>query len=221
MSIPADHIPDLISVEDFMEDFFDSKVIYFHWLLAGYANYNSYTTGSGSVGVSHRGYALHTGTTSDSIAQWSLYRYYGSATNTNKEPKVTWDRRRMFKIIVTLTENTNQTGYIVSGRSGTDKHVGFYFENDTLYMSVADGTTENTSLIQTFSAGDYFALKAKHFPGDRAEFYVDGDFVGELTSNLPSGVQDYDNYVFARIYNTAAEAKDLSSSEAWFLQLED
>jgi len=145
-------------------------------------------------------------------------------TNSAQKPKYTWDRRRMFKATTTIPNNSDMEGFVGMGRFlfGTENRVGFKIVNDTLYMCVCDGATENTSPIQTFSAGDAFALKAKLYPGDRAEFWVNGDRVGELTANLPSGTNLANRLFRIAVTNTAAADKRVGwADEAWFLQLED
>jgi len=201
------------------EDLFDSDVIQWHSLLSSYANPHSYTEGSGATYTGDYGWVVSSGTTSGSIALITAWRN----TNPLQKPTLTWDKRRMFKCTIELPNNTDLEGYVVMGRGyGTSPREGFKIVDDTLYMIVCDGDTENTSSIQTFSAGDKFSLKAKHYPGDRAEFWVDGDYVGQLTANLPSGTSHADRLFYLYVTNTAAADKRVGEAdEAWFLQLED
>lgn len=204
------------------EDLFDSEVLYLHVPLASWNNTLNATSGSGAVGISPDGIAVNTGSTSGSDA---LARVQGRSSSTTKTPPYTWDRKRMFRVLATFEDATQQRGLVGMGRSWdnvfTEQHVGFYIENDTLYMSVADGTTQNTSSVQTFSAGDAFTLEAKFYPGDRAKFWVDGAKEGELTANLPSGTDYAQNMLSAYIHNTEAVGKIIDNiNELWFLQLE-
>lgn len=201
-----------------LEKFIDSDVLFFNCRLAEVGNAEVGTSGSGSVSLGKDGWTPSTGTTSGSMARAAIYRYYATA----KEPIITWDRKRVMRCVVKLVNNTDQKGIFATGfKDGfTQRHVGFYFENDALYMSVGDGTTQNTSSIQTFSAGDTFNLKVKFYPGDRAEFWVNGDYVGQLTSNLPSGTSTADRLFSTYIENTAGADKKTRNERAEFLQME-
>lgn len=206
------------------EDLFDSDVIHHHFPLTGFGYPDDATNGSGSVGIAGGvgGGYVRTGTTSGSEALLRLHA---------KPPGIrpyTFDRRLMFKVDCVIADasamegslTVNQTGW---GEDWTDNHIGFYILNDELHISVADGTTHNHSQVETFAAGDTFTLKAKHYPGDRVEFWVNGTYEGELTSNLPSGTMKENGNILT-VYLTNDEAVDKRIepvTELWFLQLED
>jgi len=201
-------------------DFFDSDVIYWHTLLQNCPNPATY--GDGTLSILARGWEMDTGAVAGQEIGAMPYREWGGPARVNKKPILTWDRTRMFKTSLRIDENTAQYGYICMGEARlTRRRVGFYFENDTLYMMTCDATTENTSSIQTFGTDTHFALKAKLIPGVKAEYWVDGDYVGELTANLPSGESNAGKLVAYRVHTTEDASKYLRMSEAWFLQLED
>jgi len=204
------------------EDLFDSEAIYHHIMLASYANPRTYTSDTGDTVIYEDGWGVRTGTTSGSVAEMNAMR----GGNPGVKPQYTWDRRRMFKVVVNLQNDVNQEGLIAIGGEPVaglaEEHVGFYILNDEIHISVADGATHNHSLVRSFTAGANFLFKAKLWPGNRAEFWIDGTKEGELTSNLPSGTSRAERPLTIYVTNTAAADKRIEPvDELWFLQLED
>jgi len=211
-------------VNIFSEDLFDSEVLYYEVPLATWGNLKTDTSGSGSAGASSQGHYVRSGTTSGSNAR---IHTTGRMENTDQTPPHTWDRRNMMKVVCGLPDDSDLEGLIGAGEGAWDgdftrQHAGFYIKNDEIHMSVADGSTHNHSQVRTFTGGDVFTFKFKHYPGDRVEFWIDGTKEGELTSNLPSGTRYRGSILTMYITNTAGVDRHIEfADELWFLQLED
>ena len=189
-----------------------------HWLPSGMMTYA--TTGSGTVSWYDNYVGLDTGTTSDSTVK-TYKRFYGF-NNT-----YSWDKKRVFGAEVYFSSYTNQVVWIVSGwitditaSSATDRHIGFKLVNDTLYGTVADGTTEATLTLETLSSDAHRTLEYVYTPGSEVRFYVDGVDKGAITTNLPSGTINALYALFASVYNSAAEQKRLNIYDIRVIQEE-
>jgi len=184
-----------------------SDSVYFAMPLAAYGNLNMYASGSGGVTQSSDGINLSTGTTSGSVALADIR----DAPTRWEYPEIDWSKKLVFRTKVEFQNDANQVIQIKIGGADTGDHVGFRVDNDTLKMSVADGTTENTSTIETFTATQRYSLTALFTPGEKAEFWVAETKVGELTSNIPSAGSVY-RLAGWQIENTAAADKVLVSN---------
>lgn len=121
-----------------------------------------------------------------------------------------WAKKRYFGTVVYLGAYSAQYIHIVTGKmtpnasANTYHHIGFKLIDDSLYGTVADGTTETTLLLETLTAAAYRILECIFIPGVECRFYVDGVDKGAITTNLPTGTQ-YANYMlYASTYNTEA-----------------
>jgi len=164
-------------------------------------NWEKDVTGTGSVTATggSSGYIEHsTGTTSGS---WANLRRWRRITD------LSFDRRQRFKTAVHFVGNADQILYLLGvGDRQTGNHYGFRADNDTLKGTVADGTTENTVSLDTFTAGTTYTLEAILYPGKEVRFFVNGDdIIDNLTSNLPSGGTSYQVHI--DFQNTAAADK--------------
>jgi len=208
--------PEIPSLNTFFESLLDSNIIYIDTFLSAWAKPLTNTTDSGNVNMSDGGANLSTGTTSGSVAVVKLHEDFTYTL----EPKPTFDRKRMFRAKVRLVNDTEQEVYIKSGRRGANPHFGFYVVDNTLKMSVADGDTQNTSDIETFTATKDYVLKAVLYPADRVEFYVNGENVGRLSSNLPTGTTRASKFAGVWLTNTEAADKTVRWTFIRFLQME-
>lgn len=74
------------------------------------------------------------------------------------------------------------------------RHIGFLFEDGTVYASVANGTTQTKSAALagfTYNASTFNKYTIVYDAGVSAKFYVNGVLKATLTTNLPSGATDY------------------------------
>jgi len=125
------------------------------------------------------------------------------------EPILTFDKWQGFKTRVRLESNANQKAWIMVGDREANNHYGFYIENDKVYGSVGDGSSETlTGPLATFGAPAELRLCAL-LQGDEATFFIDGSLAGRLASGLPSGGDRADRVLAIHLTNTAAEDKVL------------
>ena len=139
-----------------------------------------------------------------------------------------WDKKRFFGVYVYLDTYSAQNIHIVSGycpgtgAANTYRHIGFKLIDDTLYGTVADGTTEaTTTAIETLTAAVYRRLECVLDPSiPECRFYVGGVDKGAITTNLPTGITDSDYLLCSTIHNTEANYKDFYFLEARTFQEE-
>lgn len=118
-----------------------------------------------------------------------------------------WNNARKFKATVYLYTATNNVGliYIGTGASFAGRHVMFVVEDGVLKGSVHNGSTGTTVELEDLSAPTYGIkknLEAIFTPGSKAEFYIDGHKIDEITTNLPSGIGDADYLFYTYLKNT-------------------
>lgn len=177
-------------------------------------------SGSASITAYTNALKLETGTTSGSYAKvLSALRGFSSARS--------WDKKRILQIQLDIIEHTNQIIHLVSGdikdvtsSANTDRHIGFKVVDNTLYATVADGSTEKTASIGTFSLPITYKLLVILTPGQKAEFYVGDELKATITENLPSGTADADKMFTISLYNSAAENKEIMINWLKVVQLE-
>lgn len=142
------------------------------------------TTGSGSTPtVNQNGVTLSTGTTSDSSVRLERSPLV--------PPDATWDEDQVFDILIKFDDAQGPL-YAVSGLiSESDKtlrHVGFAMSDGNLVGTVADGSNETTTTLDSSpTTGSPLRLKAilDHSAGD-VTFVVNGTQQGSISTNLPS-----------------------------------
>ena len=152
----------------------------FHWFTAfeSLDGYGVSAQGNGSVTVSNLGVSIETGDTYENISSLQKVLFGG----------FTWDKNRNFKVCCNFTNTTSQTGYLITGFPGSDEHIGFYFSggDSDLYGTTGDGTNGSYVNLGALSSGTQI-LEVKYIAGVSAKFYVNGTYVNQLTTNLPSG----------------------------------
>ncbi len=150
--------------------------------------YTQTTSNSGPITLTAQYLTVKSGATISSYAE--MYRLDGYPF-----PTLTWDKERTFQVQAKLVSETDENGhlFILSGRNGAfNRHIGFKVEDGVLYGEVANGSALFQTTLETLGVAAYSEfrrLEAKHFPGVRTEFWVDGVKVGENTtvSEIPSG----------------------------------
>ena len=166
--------------------------------------------GTGTLSWSSGYVSMTTGTTSLSSARISKTDY-------GYQVIPTWDKERWFGLRVVFGNWTNQIIHLVTGSvSGVDavantaRHIGFKVDNASLYATVANGTSETTSLIRTLTDVITLCLEVHLEPANAATFYENDIQVAVLTTNLPSGASLAGTLLWASIHNIAAEDKGMS-----------
>ncbi len=175
------------------------------------SGYTTTPTGSGATTVDASGVVMSTGATGSSLARCDK-------STTHVTPYNNFSRNRTlianvrFDSLVSVTA----TFEIFTGGRSTTRKIGFRVAAGILKGAVANGTSESTVDLQTLGAGAYSvqrSLKAVFTAGSKCEFYVDGVLLGEITTNLPSGIGSSMNIFMARAENPAvAEDKYLTIS---------
>ena len=149
------------------------------------------TSGSGNIDLSYWGAQITTGSTQNSYARLRKDYYY-----TVVNP--TWNKKRIIAtevfVLVPPTATGDKILIITGDDADNERKLGFKIVGNgsegELYGVVGDGSGESTLYIQTVDTFDRVTLLAILYPGDKAEFYVNGSYKGSLTSHLPSGTTD-------------------------------
>ena len=137
-----------------------------------------------------------------------------------------WSKNRRFKtkVVWSAASMTDIKSYVTCGyvpnvASPTQRHFGFYLNGSTLYGTCANGTTQSTiDLSVAISSGTTYLLEAILTAGSKVQFYVNGVYKNELTTNLPSGTDwSWDIGAF-HLKAEEAATKRLYFSEFAFLQ---
>jgi len=179
----------------------------------------SATSGSGYISWVTDHIIVGTGTTVNSYARvWKDAIGLSGAAS--------WNKKRYFGIFVQFPTYSAQYIHIVSGgapdtsSSNTMRHIGFKLIDNSLYGTVADGTTEATTLLQTITSISFRRLECILTPGSECRFYVDGSDMGAITTNLPEGSTHANTLLRALAYNTEAADKNFWIYESRTLQEE-
>lgn len=161
---------------------------YFYWLflIDSLDGIYQITTGSASITYGTTGDLLlmNTGTTKNSVAKLEKWQTYLG------DILLRWDKKRKIRTVMSLDSVADVTVFLCSGydiiTTPTREHVGFKIINDSLYGTVADGTTEATLLPQTIDTSVY-TLECVFSPSiPECRFFVDGVDKGAITTNLPT-----------------------------------
>ena len=186
---------------------------YFYWLflLDSLDGIQQVLVGSATIVYNTNRYLLYlnTGATIHSKAElqkWQLYLGVGL---------LRWDKKRKFRTLFFLDSVADVTAFLGLGYdllgTPTREHVGFKVINNSLYGTVADGTTEADLLLQTITTDPYF-LECVFDPSiPECRFFVDDVDMGAITTNLPTAewTGEY-MLMYAGISNEVAADKRLS-----------
>lgn len=163
--------------------------------------YEAYT-GSGSLTKAYTYFTLQTGSTNPSTAY--IYRKMVQSI-----PALTWANKRhiLFQWYIDVDETSSCILYMLTGLKGNFNNYGFKITGGKLYgvSSRVGGNSEVEILTypQAFIGLDTW-LEAIFYPGDRIDFWVDGNLEQTLNTNLPTGTSraEYIAYVFLDNNNT-------------------
>ena len=191
--------------------------IYFSLLFESSTGYEVYLVGSAYSEVTAWGLELATDVTSSSSA--SAYKRVHQVN-----PALSWDKNRQFVIHTYYSSDADEvaTMWMITGEPGTSRHVGFYVANGILYGTVGDGSSQTTVALLTLgvAAWEYIhSLKALWSPATKAEFYIDGTKIDEITTGLPSGETSADQILYLSVENlTSANDKSIQPGNWTFWQ---
>jgi hypothetical protein len=183
-----------------------------HWLPAGMVENG--IQGSGSIGWQSYCVQLKTGTSGGSLA-WIRKMFMGFSPGAYD-----WSKKRYLGIAGTFYAYTNQYVHLVTGDikniggpANGLHHVGFKLIDGDLYGTVGNGTAESTLLLETLAGAVFRRLECVFTPGVECRFYVNGVDKGAITTNLPSGDSGSYYALYASVYNTADENKQVDIVE--------
>ncbi len=184
---------------------------YWHTLFESLDGFDLVVTDTGAITLTHEYLDFTTGTTSGSYARLRKCPAY-------EITDLTWDKNRRIKTRAWLDKRTSRELWILTGEYSTYRHIGFKVIDNTLYGTVADGSTENELEIQEITDIITPVLEAVLTAGSQVEFFVDGVSKGTLSANIPTGTQNSECLIRIVFTNTAAEDKWFRISEWRFLQ---
>ena len=124
-------------------------------------------------------------------------------------PAISWINSMKMRAGLQFVDNDNQNFWIGVGDcvsllpNPTIRHIGFKVINDTIYGTVANGTTESTLNCGTITelAKTVFSFE---YDGSAVEFFIDGVSKGSITTNIPSGSSNADVSLSSSLKVTSA-----------------
>ena len=175
--------------------------------------------GSSTFGIVGGMVELTTGTVYDN--------YFGVAYQSNPMNPPTWDKNFVFSVCFYVNSTSSITAYIGRGTyavsNTTTRHVGFKLSEASLYGTVANGSTESTVYLGTINPATYVVLKVVYTAGTggSVRFYINGTYYNQITTNLPSGASDANDFpaIYVHNYSSSAVSKSVRSNEARLNQL--
>lgn len=128
---------------------------------------------------------INSSTTPNSVS--GIYKPVGYSL-----PALTWDKARKFKCTVKLASLTNKYGeiWIGMGRQTDNNRIAFTVKDGVLKGFTSSSASPSTVVLETLGVGSYNEtrdLECVFTPGSKAEFYVDGSLIDEITTNIPGG----------------------------------
>jgi len=161
--------------------------------------YNSASL-SATVTLSDAMLELNTGTDNNALA-------YFRKEHTIRLPVGTWNKARKFRVMAQFYSTASSTGInlIATGKSYVSRHIGFCVVDGLLKGSVHNGSSQTTVTLEDWGTGAYLKtdkLEAIFTPGSKAEFYIEGVKIDEITTGLPSGSADAEHWICGYVKNT-------------------
>ncbi len=102
-------------------------------------------------------------------------------------PPPSWDRKRYLGCSIVVTPTSTQRSFTGMGEFGSDSCVGILWEGYKIYAYSGDGSNTLRTEIGEFTNQTRFLVEVKFSPGEKAEFFLNGEKKGEHASTLPSG----------------------------------
>jgi hypothetical protein len=207
-SIVADKIEEWISVK--LKGSFDRDDLHWYTIFESIDGYEyddieyAYVTDGGAI--------LLTNTSAN------MYSYI--AKQFRREPALTWAMPRRVKCTVYESYTGDQKFYLGLGydpgilSSFTFRHIGWKVINSTLYATVANGTTESVIDCGTmpYRLNTTFEF---NYDGVSVEFFVNGESVGTISTNIPTGSSGAEEVFFANLVITGGASYKKWSIRDW------
>jgi hypothetical protein len=183
-----------------------------NWLPAGFLETS--ITGSGYIYYGDIGIRLCTGTTAgSSVRVYKTCYAYGTMVCPD------WSKKRYLGVLLQPYARTDQIIHVVSGEirdcaseTNIGDHIGWKIIDNVIYGTVGDGTAEKTIVVDTIppppmAIGLYHLECILDPVAGKCSFYKYGNYVGEITENLPIAALNANFLLNASIYNKTAEDK--------------
>lgn len=108
---------------------------------------------------------------------------------------LTWNKKRhlIFQCYLDCEDRTTAYIWIATGNPSGSNYVAFYVWDGKLWSQNRNSGGTAAQELLTFTGafiGQDILLEAIHFPGDKIEYWVDGDLLHSETSRVPSGNTD-------------------------------
>lgn len=186
--------------------------LYIQLLFESIAGYYQYVTASGTINVDKYGINVNTGGTPNS-------RTYLEKRPSKLFPQFNWGKSTKLITAAEFSSSTSAVAdfWLIIGAKSNAKHVGFKVTAGKLYGTVANGSSESILEIETFGEANYWIEKRllqATLTTEKCEFYVDEVLQGQITTNLPTGIDDSPNILLIEANNP-----DVSEEKSIYLSL--
>lgn len=175
---------------------------FFQTFIESLDGFTQYKSGTGAITLYDYAVYLSTGSSINSKAR--LYKRCSIPT-----PGLTWNKKRELVVRASLTQSAagNLSCRLWTGYDYNKYGFGFLVEGNYVLGECAGGSTPSQVVLETIPTGAYDwgkNLRAVLTPASKVEFYIDGVRLGELTSNLPSGLSETYYLMWLALQNLTA-----------------
>lgn len=161
---------------DFIMNVFWNKVFY-------------YSTLDGPATTTTNNNEVFTLATRQALTYNQLYRYSDRPCRFRASVYFNADGDQTQTYIGTGGTSTLETG-ITSINQEEMEYVAVYFEEGNVKIKAKnfDGTTEKETQFTIDDSDKTYLVEIDYYPKERADFYLDKEYLGSITENLPTGV---------------------------------
>jgi len=184
---------------------------YYHGWFESIDGYTQLVSGTGNVALESGAVNLSTGETSSSYAKMYKEILYPTGSS------FTWDKDRIFRVGISINSNTSVSAYIIAGEYPAQNAIGFRIVNDIIYGFTSNTAAKTEVTLLTFDTSGSWELEVR-YTQNKAEFYVNGVYKGQSTTNLPTGTDYASTVLNARVENLDAVYRELDIGEWEFWQ---
>ena len=164
---------------------YDDPDFFFTTRFPSLDGFKTWITNDGTLTFNEEHLLINSSTTPNSVA--GLYKPVDYSL-----PALSWDKTRKFKCNAYLRSLTNKYGeiWIGMGRQTDGNRIAFIVKDGVLKGFTSSASSTSTVILETLGVGAYSEirdLECVFTPGSKAEFYVNGSLIDEITTNIPSG----------------------------------
>ncbi|TET21422.1 MAG: hypothetical protein E3J78_03995 [Candidatus Cloacimonadota bacterium] len=180
---------------------YDDHDFFFTTRFLSLDGFETWITLDGTLTFEEEHLLINSSTTPNSVA--GLYKRVDYSL-----PALTWDKARKFKCNLKLKSLTNKYGEIWIGMgSQTDgNRIAFTVKDGVLKGFTSSSSSPSTVVLETLGTSSYDEtrnLECVFTPGSKAEFYINGSLIDEITTNIPSGSAGADCPIDLAVKNLA------------------